>query len=221
MDMNAEGYRQLSNMKLAFVSGALERDADRKVLSYTVTFRLSLDFVDFLHISNQFAPGYLNDPLNAIRPELGGFAYHFSYNYFFSAAGNINTSEALFEVFAKPEYYFDGWATADLEHRYNKPAFQYIGGDLQVTARRDYRWADGREIEIADLPTIPFGWELNVMQGHEMVDPPIAPGSVVLLGYASPEMVDVGGGQMRKGTRYMIGSELQLGAISEAQILTA
>jgi hypothetical protein len=208
-------------MRLTFVSGTLERNAERNVLSYTVMFRLSLDFSNFKVMAELFIPDYLNNPFNAIRPELGGLAYHFSYNYFFSAAGNIKTSEALFEVFAKPEYYSDSWSTADMENRYNKPAFQYIGGDLQVTARRDYRWVDGREIEVADLPTVPFGWELNVMKGHEMVDPPISPGSAVRLGYASPEMVDVGGGQMRKGTRYMIGSELQLGAISEAQILTA
>ncbi|RBB99864.1 hypothetical protein C3E98_005910 [Pseudomonas sp. MWU13-2625] len=219
--MIADNYRQLGKMGLEFVSGALEQDADRKVLSYTVTFRLSLDFINFVVMTGQFVPGYLDDPLNAIRPELGGFAYHFSYNYFFSAAGNIKTSEALFKVFANPEYYSDSWATADLEHRYHKPAFQYIDGGLQVTARRDYRWADGREIEVADLPIIPFGWELNVLQGHEMVDPPISPATAVIVGYASEDMVDVGGLTMRKGTRYMIGSELRIGAISEVQILTA
>ncbi|MFJ2714973.1 hypothetical protein ACIOZM_29615 [Pseudomonas sp. NPDC087346] len=219
--MNDVSYRQLSNMRLTFVSGTLEQNAKRNVLSYTVAFRLSLDFLNFVVMTEQFIPGYLNNRFNAIRPELRGLAYHHSYDYFSDAAGNIHTSEALFKVFANPDYYFDDWATAELQHRYNKPAFQYLNGDLQITARRDYRWTDKREIDIKDLPTIPFDWMLNVMEGHQSNDSSKAPATVVLLGYAAPDMVDVAGVLMRKGTRYMNGSELQIGVISEAQILTA
>ncbi|PMQ12527.1 hypothetical protein PseAD21_07925 [Pseudomonas sp. AD21] len=214
-------YKQLEGMKLRFVSGELRRSDDDRVLSYAMTFQLDLDFTHFVHMSKQFIPGYLDGLVNAIRPELGGLAYHLAYNYFFDAAGNIHSSKALTDVFANPRYYLDEWATADFQHRYHKPVFQTVDGQLQITARRDYRWSDLRPIQIWDLPVIQFEWSLNLMEGHPFPGASLAPASVVILGYSSADEVDVGGISMRKGTRYMQGSSLQLGAIVEAQILTA
>ncbi|MNF77616.1 hypothetical protein D3C85_989100 [compost metagenome] len=219
-------YRRLEGMALTFVSGTLEQN-DERMLSYAVTFRMSLDFVHFLHMSNQFLSGYLDDPVNAIRPELGGLAYHYSYNYFFSAAGDIRSSADLFKVFASPYYYMDAWSTGGLERRYGKPAFRHVGEQLEVTVRRDFRWEDGAPIYVKDLPLITFDWSLNVMQGHSSqkpkpkLKPKLAPGSIVIFGYTEAETVEIGGVPVRKRMRYMVGSELQLGAILPEQILTA
>jgi hypothetical protein len=222
MDMTTLIYRRLEGMALGFVSGVLEQDDAAKTLSYTVTFRMELDFTHFKVTSKAIIPDYLDTPTNAIRPELGGLAYHFAYNYFFSAAGNINSSKELCDVFADPRFYMHDWSATDLQHRYHQPEFTFFDGQVQLTARRDYRWTNGRQVEITDLPPIPFDWSLNIMQGHRVEAQQIAaPGSVALLGYVHPEFVDVGNVRMRKGTRYMIGSTLQLGGIVNEQILTA
>lgn len=59
------------------------------------------------------------------------------------------------------------------------------------------------------------------MQGHEFSLPLIAPATAVVLGYAEEDFVVVEGTRMRRGTRYMVGRELQFGAINPKQILTA
>ncbi|WP_238541972.1 hypothetical protein [Pseudomonas sp. GM50] len=214
-------YKKLQGMELAFVSGVLEENSLERAIGYSVTFRMSLDFTHFVLMANQYIKGYLNDPLNAIRPELGGLAYHYSYNYFFGAAGSIKSSLALFEVFTNPLYYMTEWSAGTLQRRYGKPGFAVVDGKLQVTARMDFRRKDKRPMLIGDLPVIQFGWALNLMQGHKFSFPLTAPATVVVLGYAEEDFVAVGDTRMRRGTRYMVGRELQFGAINPKQILTA
>lgn len=214
-------YKRLEGMALRFISGELERDEEEQGLSYTVTFSLPLDFTDFVHMSQQFIRDYLNEPGNAIRPEFAGFAYHEEYDGISDSAGKITSSKALCDVFVRPGRYLQEWSATELQHRYHKPAFVYDGGELQITARRDYRWAGGQQVEIPDLPIIQFEWALTLMEAgsDESRSRSVIP--VVTFGDAYPEIVDVGNVPMRKGTRYMVGSSLRLGAIVEAQILTA
>ncbi|MGX1184593.1 hypothetical protein AB7M29_002272 [Pseudomonas sp. F-14 TE3623] len=73
-------YRKLQGMELAFVSGVLEENSSERAIGYSVTFRMSLDFTHFVHMANQYIEDYLNNPLNAIRPELEGLAYHYSFS---------------------------------------------------------------------------------------------------------------------------------------------
>jgi len=80
-------YRKLQGMELAFVTGVLEENSFERAIGYSVTFRMSLDFTHFVHMANQYIEDYLNNPLNAIRPELEGLAYHYSYNYLFWCSG--------------------------------------------------------------------------------------------------------------------------------------
>ncbi|WP_256656969.1 hypothetical protein [Pseudomonas sp. BGI-2] len=183
---------------------------------------MSLDFTNFEQISSLYIPDYLNNPINAIRPELTSFAYHYSYNYFFDAAGNTRDKEALFNVFRSPRYYMSQWSTGGLERRYAKPQFEIIADQLHITARMDFRWEDKRPIVVKDLPIIPFEWALNLLKG-EFVGPAtaVAPATVVVLGYAQEELVNQDGLEMHKGTRYMIGGKLGFGAILKEQILTA
>ncbi|WP_223570680.1 hypothetical protein [Pseudomonas sp. BF-R-26] len=214
-------YRKLQGMELAFVTGVLEENSFERAIGYSVTFRMSLDFTHFVHMANQYIEDYLNNPLNAIRPELEGLAYHYSYNYLFGAAGSIGNSLALFEVFTDPLYYMAEWSAGTLQRRYGKPEFAVVDGKLQVTSRMDFRRKDKRPMLIGDLPIIQFGWALNLMQGHEFSLPLIAPATAVVLGYAEEEFVAAEGTRMRRGTRYMVGRELQFGAINPEQILTA
>ncbi|MHC8342957.1 hypothetical protein [Pseudomonas sp. RT6P73] len=221
-------YRKLHGMELKFVSGRLEEKPAEWAIGYTVTFKMSLDFTNFVQMANQYIPGYLNNPINAIRPELTSFAYHYSYNYFFDAAGDIGNKENLFNVFRHPGYYMNQWSTGGLERRYGKPQFEIIDDQLHITARMDFRWEDKRPIVVEDLPVIPFEWALNLLEG-EFVDPVtavppatvVAPATAVVLGYAEEKWVDQDGLKMLKGTRYMIGSKLEFGEINKEQIYTA
>ena len=209
-------YRKLQGMELEFVSGRLEENPGERAIGYTVTFKMGLDFTNFVQMANLYIPGYLNNPINAIRPELTSFAYHYSYNYFFDAAGNIHDKEALFNVFKSPGYYMNQWSTGGLERRYGKPQFEFVDDQLHITARMDFRWEDKRPISISDLPIIPFEWSLNLMEGHFL-----APSTVVVLGYAEEELVEQEGLEMLKGTRYMIGNKLEFAEIRKQQILVA
>lgn len=217
--MTERPYRKLQGMELEFVSGRLEENPRERAIGYTVTFKMSLDFTHFEQMANQYISGYLSDRINAIRPELDGLAYHYSYNYFSEAAGNIHDNKALFDVFTSPEYYMDQWSSGGLERRYGKPEFEVIDGQLQVTARRDFRWGDKRQIVIGDLPIISFMWALNLLEGHDLQVQ--APGTRVVLGYAQEDFVEQEGLSMLRGTRYMIGKKLEFGEIGKEQILTA
>ncbi|MHC8393602.1 hypothetical protein ACYZT8_08025 [Pseudomonas sp. LB3P93] len=215
-------YRKLQGMELEFVSGRLEENPAERAIGYTITFKLNLDFTNFVQMANLYISGYLNNPINAIRPELTSFAYHYSYNYFFDAAGNIRDKEDLFNVFTSPGYYMSQWSSGGLERRYAKPQFEIIDDQLQVTARMDFRWEDKRPIVVKDLPIIPFEWSLNLMKGEFSGRANVlAPATVVLLGYADETLVNQDGVEMHKGTRYMIGRKLEFGDIHRQHILTA
>lgn len=217
-----ENYRQLEGMRFEFVSGAVVKESVH--ITCTVTFRAVLDFTHFVQMSNTYVPGYLASQHNAIKPVLEGVAHHSLYNRFNSAAGNIGTVEELVRVFSSPNNYFDIWAGIGngigLQMRYHKPQFDMVGGQLQVTGGQDYRWEDEREIKPQDVPDIHFSWGLNVLKAHPD-DPFHQPDEIVRFGYAEQAFVEVGGRPIRKGTRYMVGRELRLGAINPKQILTA
>ncbi|WLH37231.1 hypothetical protein PSH79_07990 [Pseudomonas sp. FP2196] len=216
-------YRKLEGMTLEYVSGRLEQRPEERAIRYTVSFDMDLDFTHFVQMANVYSPGYLNSPVNAIRPELDGLAYHYSYNYLFSSAGNIRDNEALFELFTSPGNYMDQWAaTNDLEMRYGKPVFGIVERKLRVTAQHDFRLLDqARQIEIEDLPVIRFQWALNLLEGHAKESWGMAPETKVVLMYAHEDQVEVEGLQMFRGTRYINSRQLSFGNIAPGQILTA
>lgn len=220
--MSTIDYRKLEGMELKFVSGELVEKRGERAIGYSVAFDMSLDFTHFVQRANAYIPGYLESPINAIRPELTGLAYHNAYNYFADAAGQIGSSEALFSTFVHPFNYLDVWADSELERRYHKPVFTINKGGLSITAQQDFRWEDPRRrIEIADLPTISFQWALNLMLGHSKKSGVAAPSSVVVLMYTHEERVEADGIEMLRGTQYMKGRELSFGTIKPGQILTA
>ncbi|WP_411959980.1 hypothetical protein ACK3BE_23250 [Pseudomonas mandelii] len=214
-------YRKLQGMELKFVSGVLKDKPTESAIGYSVTFRMSLDFACFVQMANAHIPGYLNFPKNAIRPSLEGFASHDSFNYLEDSAGKIGSTEELCRLFTDPENYNDQWSAGVLQRRPHKPEFSFVDGQLQVVATVDYRHSKKRPMLVSDLPVIKFQWALDLLQGHNMAGDPLAPGTVVILGYALEELVEAEGLQMNKGTRYMVGRTLDFGAIREAQILTA
>jgi hypothetical protein len=211
-------YKNLAGMKLEFVSARLDENVSEKTIGYSATFKLSLDFLNFMVNANLHIPGYLENPLNAIRPELDGMGYHYAYNYFFGAVGNITNNEALFDVFTAPLNYMSQWSSGGLEKRYDVPVFEMIDGQLQITARADYRLDGGRQIKISDLPLISFQWALNLMEGHVVNSGLTAPVTKVVLMYANEPRVQVEGEMMHTDTLYMIGSELELGEIGADKI---
>ncbi|MBK5299909.1 MULTISPECIES: hypothetical protein [Gammaproteobacteria] len=219
----AVDYRQLEGMRFEFVSGAVVKEPVH-MLTCTITFMALLDFTHFKHMSNVLVPGYLASQQNAIRPVLEGVAHHRNYNRFGSAAGKIDTVEALSKVFSSPDNYFNIWAGIGdgigLQMRYHTPQFDMVGGHLQVTGGQDFRWEDEREIKPQDVPDIHFTWTLNVLKAHPD-DPFHQPEEIVRFGYSEQAFVEVGGRLIRKGTHYMVGRELRLGAINPKQILTA
>ncbi|MGF6125645.1 hypothetical protein QF019_000834 [Pseudomonas frederiksbergensis] len=86
----------------------------------------------------------------------------------------------------------------------------------------DYRLADeARQIEISDLPVIPFQWALNLLKGDEVQPSDVAPETIVVLMYCHEDLVEVEGRQMFKGMRYIKGPQLRFGDILPGQILTA
>ncbi|MBC8995792.1 hypothetical protein IAI51_04495 [Pseudomonas sp. N40(2020)] len=216
-------YKKLEGMTLKYVSGRLEQRPEERAIRYTVSFDMDLDFTHFVQMANVYSPGYLDSPVNAIRPELDGLAYHYSYNYLFSSAGNIRDNEALFKLFTSPDNYMDDWATSnDLEVRYGKPAFAIIGRTLRITAHQDFRVLVGsRQIEIEDLPIIRFQWALNLLEGHAEAPGVTAPITKVVLMYAHEDLVEAEGLQMFRGTRYINSRQLSFGNIAPSQILTA
>jgi hypothetical protein len=214
-------YRKLQGMELKFVSGVLEDNPKESAIGYIVTFRMNLDFTHFVQMANQYIPGYLEQPINAVRPELDGLAYHYAYNYFFDAAGKIGHNKALFDVFTPAFYYMDQWSSGALEKRYGKPVFDIVDGQLQVTARTDFRWEDKRQIQISDLPVISFQWALHLYEGEPDTHEITAPVSKVVVGYAQEDLVEVEGHPMLRGALYMVGKKLEFGEIREDRILTA
>jgi hypothetical protein len=221
--MTGRVYRKLPGMEMEFVSGKLERDAGERAIVYEVTCDLKLDFLNFLVMANQFIPNYLDKPINAIRPELAGFAYHYSYNYFFGAAGNIRDNPALFALFTHSSFYMDQWSSGSgpLERRYEKPVFVVTNNQLRVTARQYFRLSAGSPpIEIRDLPFITFQWALNLMEGDDLSSG-TAPESKVVLMQADEEVVDVGGESVFKGTHYLDNAALSFGPITQAHVLVA
>jgi hypothetical protein len=228
--MNTREYKQLEGMKLNFISGGVEKKPGERAIACTFTFDLILDFKHFKNAADKYVPGYLESPINAIRPELQGLAYHISYDYFADQAGKIDSNEALFRIFARPDSYLNGWSSGELrlERRYQKPVFQILDGKLRIDAGLDFRWEDPKRImKLLDLPIIEFQWALNVMEGHlrddradSSVDAERAPSSVVVFMYTSEDRVEVDGVQMFRGTRYIRGSKLSVGPIEPEQILT-
>ncbi|MFJ4545783.1 hypothetical protein ACIP1X_19560 [Pseudomonas sp. NPDC088885] len=216
--MVARVYKHLAGMELEFVSARLDENVSEKTIGYSAKFKLSLDFLNFKVAANLHIPGFLDNPLNAIRPEVDGLATHYAYNYLFSAAGNISTSEALFKVFTRPEYYMSHWSTGGLESRYGVPDFEVVDGQLHVTARLDYRLDGGRQIQIRDLPIIYFQWQLNLLLGDSEYPELKSPETKVVLMYGKEPLVSVEGKPMYTDTRYMIGRELAFGDIGADQI---
>ncbi|MCF4995154.1 hypothetical protein GIW70_00215 [Pseudomonas syringae] len=222
-------YRYLQGMELDFVFGVLE-ERPEMAIGYTVMFKLSLDFTHFVQMANVYIPGYLNGPINAIRPELAGLGYHYAYNYFFDAAGKMRGNEDLFKVFRAPEYYFDDWSDGLLIRRYGKPEFEYVDGQLQMTARQDFRLSHKRQIQISDLPVVQFQWALHLLEGHTFngdqraaasFETLNAPTSVVVFGSAQEDLVPVEGDQMLRGSKYLVGRELNFGPITADRVRTA
>jgi hypothetical protein len=216
-------YRKLEGMTLEYVSGRLEENPKENAIRYEVTFDMDLDFTHFVQMANAYIPDYLGNPVNAIRPELDGLAYHYSYNYLFDAAGKIRDNQALFELFTSPGYYMDQWATGpDLQVRFGKPKFEVDGRKLRVKASRDFRLLDNKgQIGIADLPIISFHWALNLLQSDLTIPEIIAPETKVVLMYMDEDFVEVEGQRMFRGTRYINGKQLSFGNIASKQIQTA
>lgn len=216
-------YRKLEGMTLDYVSGQLEENPKERSIRYTVSFDLDLDFTHFVQMANVYIPDYLNNPVNAIRPELDGLAYHYSYNYLFDSAGNIRDKMALFELFTSPRYYMDQWATGvELAVRYSKPAFELVGQKLRITASRDLRLVDeSRTIKIADLPLLQFHWALNLLQGDLAIPEITAPTTKVVLMYMQEDFVEVEGQSVFRGVKYVDRDQLTFGEITAKQILTA
>ncbi|WP_282412755.1 hypothetical protein [Pseudomonas sp. PS01299] len=223
-----ENYRKLEGMRFEFVSGSVAKESDH--IACTFTFKAMLDFTHFVHMSNAYVPGYLDSYINAIKPRLDGVAHHSLYNRFNSAAGNIGTVEELVRVFSSPNNYSDTWSSngTGLLARYHKPQFHMVGDQLQVTGGQDFRWEVEpeverkieRKIEPQDVPDIYFVWALSVLKAYPE-DPFHQPEEIVTLGDSEEALVDVGGKPIRKGTRYLVGRDLRLGAINPEQILTA
>lgn len=221
--METRIYRKLPGMELEFVSGKLERDVEQRAIFYEVVFDLRLDFLNFMVMANQYIPNYLDGPINAIRPEVGGLAYHYAYNYFFGAAGNIRDNPALFALFAHSSFYMDQWSSGSgpLERRYEKPVFVVTNNQLRVTARQYFRLSAGSPpIEISDLPFITLQWALNLMEGDDLSSG-TAPETKVVLMQADEEVVDVGGESVFKGTHYLDNPALSFGPITRAHVLVA
>ncbi|MHC8386173.1 hypothetical protein [Pseudomonas sp. LB3P14] len=221
--MTTRVYKHLPGMEMKFVSGKLERDVAQRAIFYEATWELKLDFVNFVVMANLFIPNYLQGPTNAVRPEFNGSAYHYSYNYFFGAAGNIGDNPSLFDVFTDPIFYMDQWSSGggSLERRYGKPSFNLVNNDLQMTVRQYFRLGPGDPpIGISDLPFIWFEWALNLMQG-ELKNTTVSPETKVVVMQAEEALVDVGGGSVFKRTPYLDNSALTFGPITSKQILIA
>ncbi|TDK51475.1 hypothetical protein [Pseudomonas moraviensis] len=216
-------YKKLEGMTLDYVSGQLEENPKERSIRYTVNFDLDLDFTHFVQMANVYIPGYLNNPVNAIRPELDGLAYHFSYNYLFDSAGNIAHKMALFALFTSPRYYMDQWATGrELKMRYRKPLFTVVGQKLRVTASKDFRLLDDRRmIKIGDLPLLQFHWALNLLQSDLDIPQITAPTTKVVLMYMDEDFVEVEGQSVFRGVKYIDRNRLAFGNIAAKQILTA
>lgn len=216
-------YKQLEGMTLDYVSGLLEENPKERFIRYTVSFDLDLDFTHFVQMANVYIPGYLNNPVNAIRPELDGLAYHYSYNYLFDSAGNIRDKMDLFELFTSPRYYMDQWATGTkVAVRYSKPVFEVVEGKLRITASRDFRLLDdSRMIAIGDLPLLQFHWALNLLQSDLDIPEVKVPTTVVVLMYMHEDRVVVEGQSVFRGVKYIDRNRLAFGNITAKQILTA
>lgn len=225
-------YKQLKGMDIIFQSGSLSEvvhpEGNRGV-KYDISFKLLLDFDSFYQKSHCLIPGYLATPVNAIRPELTGLAYHYSYNYFDAHAGNIDAFYALAAVFKNPNNYMDVWGYTQggMLVKYDKPAFTESESGLIIDATQSFVWQEeGKEFRPQDLPVIPFSWALNIMMGHTFVqnnlsEDVMAPGSVAILGYFSEERIEEQGMIMNKGIKYIKGAEMEFGEINCNQILIA
>lgn len=221
--MTTRVYRKCPGMEIKFVSGKLERDVAERAIFYEVTLDLELDFLNFLVMANLYIPNYLDSPINAIRPEFTGLAYHYSYNYFFDAAGKIGSNQALFDVFIHPRFYMNQWSSGGglVEQRYEKPVFSVVDDNLRMTAKQYFRLgAANPPIEISDLPFIWFQWALNLLLGHTQASA-VVPETMVVLMQAEEALVDVGGVSVFKGTRYLDNATLTFGPITQSQILIA
>ncbi|UST75925.1 hypothetical protein [Pseudomonas siliginis] len=216
-------YKKLQGMTLDYVSGQLEENPKERSIRYTVSFDLDLDFTHFVQMANLYIPDYLNNPVNAIRPELDGLAYHYSYNYLFDSAGNVRDKMALFTLFTSPGYYMDQWATGvELAVRYGKPAFEVVGQKLRITASRDFRLVDeSRTIKIADLPLLQFHWALNLLQSDLTAPDITVPVTKVVLMYMHEDFVQVEGQWVLRGVKYVDRNQLRFGTITAKQMLTA
>lgn len=219
-------YEYLTGMDISYSSGSLEREeypeeARGSGLRYNVKFVLSLDFESFKSAANRHIPNYLDSGLNAIRPELKGLGYHTSYDYFAYDAGKIRSSAELYPVFTKAESYFDAWSDEELlSTRYSRPTFTLEKETLIITAAQHFRNSDGTDLTTENLPIILFDWSLNVMQGHNKAEAK-APISKAILAYTQDESVTVEGKSVRKGTKYIVGSQLNVGSIPGNKVLTA
>jgi hypothetical protein len=229
--MAVQPFKKLQGMEMEFVSGKLEEYPRDRAIGYTVTFKLVLDFTHFKQMADVWFPGYLEGRDNAIRPELGGLAYHNNYSRFGGNAGSIVDNEKLFAFFTNPEPYLDGWIS-DLEMvwRFHKPVFRMEGDALFITARQDFRWDDPlRQITIKDLGVIPFHWALTLIElvakqpwpVSSAASKRVAPVQRVTFMYTQEEIVFVDGEEVLKGARYVSGKTLSFGPITDKQVHTA
>ena len=222
--MTTRLYKHLDGMELTFISGTLERDVAQRAIYYQMTWELALDFAKFQAMADLYIPGYLSKPLNAILPELAGAAYHYSYNYLFSAAGSIVDNQTLLALFSDRGYYMDQWSSGGgpVERRYDKPFFKMVGGNIQITSGQYFRLSAGDPpIEIGDLPFIWIEGALNLLRGETKASA-VAPETVVVLMPAGETLVDVGGPHpIYKRTPYLDRDALAFGPIVADQILVA
>ncbi len=222
--MADQPYKKLQGMGVEFVSGVVEARPQERAIGYTVTFKLILDFIPFKMMANFYSANFLDVTTNAIRPQLRGLAAHANYAVIGRDAGKIINNATLFALITDPESYMDGWINYEMEWRFAKPEFEVVGDDLFITAQQYFRWEDPeRQIEITDLPVIPFDWAITLieerMKGWLWKRRTLT--SVVTLMYTEEEVVIIEDLLVLKGTRYLIGKTLRFGPIAPEQVLIA
>lgn len=224
--MADEPKRKLQGMEVEFVSGVVEERPDDRSIGYTVTFKLFLDFTHFKQMAHLYSANFFDVTTNAIRPQLEGLAAHAHYEVIGAAAGKIINNATFFELFTDPTPYIDGWLNDEMENRYAKPVFEPRVDHLLITAQQYFRWEDpNRQIQISDLPIIPFHWAIKLIEerfkGRWWRPWRKTPVSIVTLMYTQEEVVEIEGTLLLKGGRYLKGNTLSFGPIAPDQVLTA
>ncbi|MCX4212098.1 hypothetical protein [Pseudomonas aeruginosa] len=218
---------KIEGMQLEFVEGSIDHIEDGAGIEYKVKFKLKLDFTSFREAANRHIPNYLDRETNAIRPELGGLAYHYSYNYLVTA-GEIDSAVKVFDLFRNPDNYADNWwiSPNKMMSRMTKPKFYKEGDDFVIEAAQAFKWF-GKKMPfvVGDLRVNAFDWGLTIMRRLEEEPEKYystrQPGKIATLSYFNEdEWVEVGGVLYPKGMKYMWGKELRIGEIYPEQVKT-